>query len=372
MTWIWELSDWPRFRFDSGTIAALESLFLRKIGESCGMVKHLGQEDKTSLIVSLISDEALKTAAIEGEHLNRDSLQSSILRQFGLQTDARRIPAAEQGLAEMMVDIYRSCGDPLTHDTLFGWHSALTKGRRDLSTICGYRTQADPMQVISGPVHKPNIHFEAPPSDRVKAEMDTFIAWFNHSAPGCLAPLPALTRAGIAHLYFVSIHPFEDGNGRIGRAISEKALAQCIGQPTLIALAQTIERHRQAYYAALAESNRSLEITNWLTYFADTVLEATSFTVSRIEFLITRSKFHDRFRDAFNERQEKAIARLFEAGPEGFTGGLSARKYMNLTGAPHATATRDLADLVLKGALTKTGQLKGTRYFLNLPKPPPQ
>ena len=134
----------------------------------------------------------------------------------------------------------------------------------------------------------------------------------------------------------------------------------------MIALAQTIERHKQAYYAALAESNGTLEITRWLAYFADTVMEATAFTVSRIEFLITKSKFHDRFRDAFNERQEKAIARLFEAGPEGFTGGLSARKYMNITGIPLATATRDLTDLVLKGALTKTGQLKGTRYSLNI------
>jgi len=366
MTWNWQLSGWPKFRFDAGDMADLETRFLRQIGESCGMVKHLEQEDKTSLIISLISNEALKTAEIEGEHLNHHSLQSSILRQFGLQTDQRRIPAAEQGLAEMMVDLYRSYHDPLTHDSLFGWHSALTRGRRDLSSIGDYRTQTDPMRVISGPIHDPKIHFEAPPSDRVRVEMDDFIAWFNDSAPGGRAPLPALTRTGITHLYFVSIHPFEDGNGRIGRALAEKSLAQCIGQPTLISLAQTIDRHRQNYYTALAESNHTLEITGWLATFAATILEATAFTVSRIEFLIAKARFHGRFRDGFNERQAKAIARLFEAGPEGFTGGLSARKFMNLTGAPHATATRDLANLVAKGALTKTGQLKGTRYSLNL------
>jgi Fic family protein len=222
------------------------------------------------------------------------------------------------------------------------------------------------MQVVSGPIHEPIVHFEAPPSSRVKSEMDAFVGWFNDSAPNGAAPLPPLARAGMAHLHFVSIHPFEDGNGRIGRAIAEKALAQGLGQPTLIALAHTIERRKKAYYAALARANRSNEITDWLVYFAKTVLEAEALTVSRIEFLIAKTKFYDRFRGAFNARQEKVIARLFREGPEGFTGGLSAEKYIRITKTSRATATRDLADLTSKQALSRTGQLKGTRYHLNL------
>lgn len=366
MTWNWQRADWPHFRYKLEALAVLESRFLRQSGELCGAVKHLAQEDKQVLTVDLISDEALKTAEIEGEYLDRDSLQSSIRRQFGLQTDHRRVPIAEQGLAEMMVNLYETYGDPLSHKTLFAWHAALVKGRRDLAKVGGYRKHNDPMQVVSGPIHDPIIHFEAPPSNRVKLEMDGFIHWFNASAPDGKKPVAALARAGIAHLHFVSVHPYEDGNGRIGRAIAEKALAQCLGQPTLIALAATIERNKQAYYSALARANRDNEITNWLVYFAETVLEAEARTVSRIEFLIAKAKFYDRLRGAFNERQEKVIARLFREGPDGFAGGLSAEKYIRITKTSRATATRDLAELAAKQALKKTGQLKGARYHLNL------
>lgn len=366
MTWNWQRADWPNFRYKQEALAALEKRFICQSGELSGAVKHLVPEEKHALTVDLISDEALKTAEIEGEYLDRDSLQSSIRKQFGLQTDHRRVPAAEQGLAEMMVSLYETYGKDLTHKMLFAWHAALVKGRRDLVKVGGYRAHNEPMQVVSGPIHEPIIHFEAPPSSRVKLEMDGFLRWFNASAPDGAKPVAALARAGIAHLYFVSIHPYEDGNGRIGRAIAEKALAQCLGKPTLIALAHTIERHKQAYYAALARANRDNEITGWLVYFAETVLEAEARTVSRIEFLIAKAKFYDRFRGAFNERQEKVIVCLFRAGPDGFAGGLSAEKYIQITKTSRATATRDLAELAAKQALKKTGQLKGTRYQLNL------
>jgi len=366
MTWNWQRADWPHFRYKLAALAQLENRFLREAGELCGAVKHLVQEEKQALTVDLIGDEALKTAAIEGEYLDRDSLQSSIRRQLGLQTDRRRVPAAEQGLAEMMVNLYETCRDPLTHEDLFAWHAALAKGRRDLAEVGGYRTHGEPMQVVSGPVHDPIIHFEAPPSRRVKLEMDAFVRWFNKSGENGGKPLPALSRAGTAHLYFVSIHPFEDGNGRIGRAIAEKALAQSLGQPTLIALAYTIERNKQAYYSALERASRDNEITDWLVYFAKTVLEAKARTVSRIEFLVAKARFYDRFRGAFNERQEKVLSRLFREGPDGFVGGLSAEKYIRITGTSRATATRDLVELAAKQALTKTGQLKGTRYHLKL------
>jgi Fic family protein len=161
--------------------------------------------------------------------LDRDSIQSSIRRQFGLITDNRKISAAKQDIAEVMVDLYRGFEAPLSYTMLFEWHKMLTNGRRDLNDTGQYRTHLEPMQIVSGAIYAPKVHFEAPPSSLMLPEMDRFIAWFNDTAPKGKTPLPALLRAGIAHLYFVSIHPFEDGNGRIGRVIAEKALAQCLG-----------------------------------------------------------------------------------------------------------------------------------------------
>src|SRR5262249_41286046 len=151
---------------------------------------------------------------------------------------------------EMMIDLYRTSSEPLSEAALFKWHETLLKGRTDLKYVGRYRAGREPMQVVSGALYDPRVHFEAPPSERAPGEMARFIRWFNASGPGGAEPLPALTRAGIAHLYFESIHPFEDGNGRIGRAISEKALAQAAGQPTPVALAQTILARRKGYYAA--------------------------------------------------------------------------------------------------------------------------
>ena len=164
----------------------------------------------------------------------------------------------------------------------------------------------------------------------------------------------------------MSIHPFEDGNGRIGRLLAEKSLALCQGAPTLISLSQTIERNRKAYYDALERNNKSVEITNWLIYFGNTIIEAQSYSLGLIEFIIAKTKLYDRVRGKLNERQDKVIKRMFREGPAGFKGGLSAENYISITGASRATATRDLQDLVIKGALIRTGELKSTRYYLNL------
>jgi len=176
-----------------------------------------------------------------------------------------------------------------------------------------------------------------------------------------------LIRAGIAHLYFESIHPFEDGNGRIGRALCEKALAQNLGEPSLIALAYTIERNRKAYYDSLEASNKNNAVTDWLLYFANTILDAQRVTLNRVEFSVAKAKFYERHRDQFNERQEKVIARMFREGIDGFKGGLSAENYIAITQTSRATATRDLQELVAKGALIRTGERRHTRYALNLP-----
>ena len=176
-----------------------------------------------------------------------------------------------------------------------------------------------------------------------------------------------LTRAGVAHLYFQSIHPFEDGNGRIGRAIAEKALAQSLGQPTLTALAATILARRKDYYEALEAANKENEITRWLMWFAGVAIEAQHRTIALVEFLIGKTKLLDRLKGQLNARQEKALLRMFREGPDGFKGGLSAGKYSTITGSSPATTTRDLADLVAKGALVREGERRYARYRLSIP-----
>ncbi len=364
--WNWEQKDWPNFTYDQAALADLELEFIKIASECFGVFKHISDEDKEQIKIEIISEEALKTSEIEGEFLDRDSVQSSISKQFGLRTDQRRISAAEQGIAEMMVLLYRNFDNALDHETLFSWHRMLMKGRISIEDIGAYRTHDDPMRIVSGAIHDPKIHFQAPPSVQITDEMDQFVLWFNQSAPDEKNMLPALTRAGIAHLYFESIHPFEDGNGRIGRAISEQALAQNLGYPSLIALAYTIERNKKAYYTALEENSKSNEITEWLVYFGQTILDAQIITQKRIEFILTKDKLFRRLQGQLNERQEKVLNRMFREGIDGFKGGLSVSNYIAITKTTRPTATRDLRDLVNKEALLKIGQLKSTRYHLNL------
>jgi Fic family protein len=370
MAWNWQQPDWPEFSYNAATLEPLEKQFLLLSGEFIGAFKHIGRDDQDMLRIELIGDEALKTSEIEGEFLDRDSLQSSLRQQFGLASDNRRVSPAERGIAEMMVDLYRRFAEPLTHETMFAWHDMIMSGQRRIQVIGGYRTHAEPMQVVSGSAHDPEVHFEAPPSARMKTEMDAFVAWFNDTASNGKHPLPALTRAGIVHLYFVSVHPFEDGNGRIGRALAEKSLAQNLGRSSLIALAYTIERGRKAYYEMLERSNKDNEIADWLSYFARTILQAQRNTILRVDFYIAKAKLYDRLRGQLNPRQEKAIARMFREGIDGFKGGLSAENYISITRASRATATRDLQDLVAKRALVRTGELRHTRYQLNISDQP--
>ncbi len=364
MRWNWQDPDWPSFRFRENLLADRERLFLQQSGVVVGIVRHVPDEERQLLIIDLIGTEALKTSEIEGEMLDRDSVQSSLRRQFGLQVDAGRAAPAEEGIAEMLGDLYRRWADPLDDATLFQWHRWLMKGRGDLAVVGNYRKHPEPMQVVSGRIDKPKIHFEAPPSSSVAAEMNRFCRWFNTTSPTGKTPLPALTRAGLAHLYFETIHPFEDGNGRIGRAISEKALAQGAGQPSLTALSLLIQRRRNDYYAQLEAANKTLDVDHWLDWFASVVLAAQAHTVKGLDFLLATSRLWDRLRGQLNPRQDKALSRLMRAGIDGFIGGLSASTYMGITGAPAATARRDLGHLVELGALRRTGQLKGTRYWL--------
>lgn len=361
MQWNWQHPDWPHFTYNTTELEGLEERFLKQSGVVIGALKHVDADEKNDLIINLVSIEAVKTSEIEGEILNRDSVQASIRKNFGLESPARRVTPAEQGIAEMMTSLYQSFDETLSASSLFQWHKMLTSGRNDLNDIGRYRTHSDAMQIISGADYAAKVHFEAPPSSQVTDEMNRFLEWFNTSNE-----LSPLTRAGIAHLYFESIHPFEDGNGRIGRAIAEKALSQSLGQPTLLALSHTINASKKAYYANLESSNKGIEITDWLIYFAQTILDAQAYSLRLIEFLIAKTRLYDRLRGSLNDRQEKVIARMFREGPDGFKGGLSAENYITITGAPRSTATRDLADLIEKGALIKTGERRYTRYWLSI------
>jgi Fic family protein len=370
MIWNWQQPDWPHFTWTQARLAAAEKEFLMASGMFIGAIKHLGDEERNQLIVEAMSTEALTTSEIEGEILDRASVQSSIQRQLGLTATDRKVGLAERGISEMMIDLYKSFSDPLTDNTLFGWHRMLMGGRRDLTDIGRYRTSDEPMQVVSGPVGAPRVHFEAPLSAQVPHEMAPFIEWYSKTAPSGPEPLPALTRAGVSHLYFECIHPFEDGNGRIGRALAEKALAQSLGQPSLIALAATILARRARYYDALEAANKTTEITAWLSWFAGTAIEAQRRTLALIEFLIDKTKLFDRLGEQINQRQKKALLRMFQEGPEGFKGGMSAGKYSSITSASPATATRDLADLTEKGGLIREGERRHARYKLSVPLRP--
>ncbi|MGR3622380.1 Fic family protein [Pseudophaeobacter sp.] len=359
MTWNWQQPDWANWSFDARELEELEQQFLLGSGRLMGAWQHLTNEHKDQLKVSLLSDEAMKSSEIEGEFLDRDSVQSSVRRQFGMSTDRRSQPA-ESGIAELMVACFQGYGETITHKSLFHWHSLVCRGRTDLKDVGAYRTHTEAMQVVSGRIDRPKVHFEAPESSAVTNEMGGFLNWLQGNK------IPALAKAGLTHLYFVSIHPFEDGNGRIARALSEHVFASSLGQPSLIALSYQIEKERNAYYDALEANNKTMEVTPWLIWFAETALKAQAYSIALIDHIIAKTQTLDRLRGKINPRQEKALLRLFDAGPEGFIGGLSAKNYISITGATTVTTTRDLNDLVAKSALTKTGERKGTRYWLKI------
>ncbi len=370
MVWNWEQPDWPSFRWDAGRLAEAERVYAEGAGVLLGSVQHLAESDVERLTVASMSTEAVTTSAIEGEVFDRESVQSSIRRHLGLAAPVQTARAGEEGIAALTVDLYRNWSARLTDRTLFAWHRMVMRGRTDLNDLGAYRTHASAMQVVSQRGYTTRVHFEAPPSRRVRAEMAEFILWFARTGPTGTEPLTPLTRAAVAHLYFESIHPFEDGNGRVGRAIAEMALAQSRGRPTLTALAATILKRRSEYYAALEAANKSNEITEWLAWFAGIGIEAQRRTIAEVEFLIQKTLLLDRVADVLNHRQLKVLLRVLEEGPDGFTGGLSAGKYSAITKAASATSTRDLAEMVDLGILKRTGERKGTRYHLVIPLRP--
>lgn len=361
MSWNWQLSDWPQFTYDPNRIAQKERQFLLQAGSTGAFFKNLTEEQQSQFIIEILSLEGLESARIEGEVLDRASLQSSIKRNFGLHAEVKQGSKKELGMAKLLCNVYATFDQPLTHEMLWQWHSMLFEGSPEFDSG-KYRTHTEPMQIVSNRLSSPRVFFEAPPSSKIPHEMSRFIDWFNSID----FSQPILGRASIAHVYFESIHPFEDGNGRIGRILTEKMLSQGIGKPILVALSKFIEKQKKGYYAELEICNRTLNAASWVEFFSEKILQAQADSMQLLYFLIEKSKIFTALAGRINPRQEKILLRLFEEGPGGFSGGLSAENYIKITKGSRATATRDLADLVEKGALVKTGELRHTRYVLNI------
>ncbi|MET0244190.1 MAG: Fic family protein [Flavitalea sp.] len=368
-TYIWQKKWWPNFVYSTEDVEDSLLSFARTTGEVTGILKSLPETSQTEAVIDMMVSEAIKTSEIEGEYLSRRDVMSSIRNNLGLNSEPD--PVADKkanGIAELMIDVRSTYSEPLTEAKLFEWHRMLMSGSKRINAGA-WRTHHEPMQVISGSVSNPTVHYEAPPSEQVPAAMEQYIRWFNESAPGGNAEIkqPPI-RAAIAHLYFETIHPFEDGNGRIGRAIAEKALSQGLGRPVLLSLSRTIEAEKKAYYNALEYAQKSDEISEWIGYFVKTTLSAQYQAEKQIDFTLRKVKFFDRYRDQLNERQMVVVKRMMEEGPAGFQGGMSAKKYMVIAKTSKATATRDLQELLARGAFIPDGEGGGrsTKYQLSL------
>lgn len=365
MLYNWQQPDWPEFTYELRDVE--DSLFsiAEETGHLGGVLKALPEHIQVETLVNVMVTEAIKTSAIEGEYLSRPDVMSSIKNNLGLsETPEPVIDRRSRGAGELMVAVRNSYAEPLQESTLLSWHKLLLSGSRGMK-VGSWRAHPEAMLVISGALGNEKVHFEAPPSEQVPSEMKRFIKWFNDTGPGGSKELKkAPVRSAIAHVYFESIHPFEDGNGRIGRAIAEKALSQTIGRPVMLSLSQTIEADKRSYYNALEKAQRNNEVNDWVKYFVGVIYQAQIDARKLIDFTLRKAKFIDRYKEQLNERQMKAVLRMLES-PEGFGGGMTARKYISITKASKATATRDLQLLAELEALNPEGGGRSVHYVLN-------
>ena len=359
MRYNWQQNDWPEFRYDLTSIEPKLHEISLKMGRLSGLVDALPDTVQTEAIIDMMVIEAIKTSEIEGEYLSRQDVMSSIRNNLGLHSEQEVGDDRAKGAASLMLAVRNDYKSPLTKNMLFDWHEMLMQGSNRL-LIGAWRTHEEPMQVVSGMIGKEKIHFEAPPSNSVAQEMDGFVAWYNakHKI--------SAVHSALSHLYFESIHPFEDGNGRIGRAISEKALLQGLDHPALFSLSQAIESDKKAYYNALQAAQKTNETTIWLEYFIDLILKAQRQAENQIDFVLKKVKFFDHFDSLLNDRQRRVVARMFEKYQENDNQGMSATRYSKVTDTSKATATRDLQDLVQKKVLIFEGAGRSTKYYLNI------
>ncbi len=363
----WERKDWPHFKY---SLKGIDKLLLEVnslMARYEGVVKTLPKDMKAETIIDVMVQEAIKTSEIEGEYYSRKDVLSSIKKNMGFQLKAFSVQdKGAEAVSKLMLAVRETYAKPLSKKMLCAWHNTLFENDKNL-LVGKWRTHKEPMQVVSGALGKQKVHFEAPPSERMHEEMRAFVQWFNDTAPnGRQAMVHAPLRSALAHLYFLSIHPFEDGNGRIGRALAEKALSQGNGSPVMMSLSVAIEKKKKDYYAHLQKSQHKNEVTIWVHYFVKTVLEALKLAEQQIEFTLSKARFFEQWEHELNKRQLKVIRRMLDEGMEGFKGGMNAKKYIVISKTSKATATRDLQDLAAKKIFIAEGGGRSTSYQLNL------
>lgn len=357
--WIWESAAWPPLNWDAAALAAPLAKARAAQGRLLGMADMLNPALGDEALASVLIQDGVSTSAIEGETLNIASVRSSVSRKLAI---AAPLGAPKSrtvdGLIDMLVDATRNHAQPLTLETLCRWQSVLfPDGYSGLHSVRTGSVRGDaPMQVVSGAMGREKVHFEAPPRAALDAELAAFTQWFNAPQP----ELDGLIRAGIAHLWFVTLHPFEDGNGRLARAVTDRALSQDEQRGLrMFSMSSQILRVREDYYAQLERTQRGRgSLSDWLAWFLEQVAHATALAEALIAGTLNKARFWLRHQATeLNPRQRKALTRLFDAldeRGEAFEGGMNTRKYANLCSTSRATAYRELADLVAKGCLQAT------------------
>ena len=363
--WIHEHQNWPNFTWNIEKLSSRLVDIRYRQGRLLGRLESLGFELKLEASLRTLTNDIVKSSAIEGENLNPKEVRSSIARRLGIDI-AGLIPSSRdvEGIVEMMLDATQKYNLPLTKDRLFGWHAALfPSGRSGMYkiTVGDWRSiHSGPMRVISGPIGKEKVHFEAPDSDRLDKEMQAFLAWFakyDDSDP--------VIRAGIAHLWFVTIHPFEDGNGRIARAIGDMALARADETKNrFYSLSSQIEADRKNYYEQLEKQQRSTpDITGWLTWFLDCLDRAIDNSETTLSNVLYKARLWDTInQEPINNRQRLIINRMLE---DGFKGFMNTSKYAKMAKCSNDTALRDIQELKTRGVFIQNpGGGRSTSYRL--------
>jgi Fic family protein len=364
--YVWQQKGWPHWRWDAGRLLAPLSQARLAQGKLLGKVAGLGFDLGLKVRAEVLAEETLQTAAIEGQRLSPESVRSSVARRLGLPTAGLRpVERPVDGLVQMLLDATTRHGLPLTAKRLQGWQAALfPTGFSGLQRVRVGAWRKGPMQVVSGPVGREKEHFEAPPANRLEVEVRQYLEWFAASR----GTIDGLVRAGLAHLWLVTIHPFEDGNGRVARAVADMALAQDEASETrLYSMSAQIDAERDEYYAVLERTQRGdLDSTEWMSWFLRCLERAVGGSHTHVEKALSKARFWQaHLALELSERQRKAINRLLDAGRGGFEGGLTTRKYVGMTRASRATAQRELAELVEQGILRhRPGAGRSTSYEL--------
>lgn len=355
--------------FDSAVVGAGLAGARRVQGVVEGKLAVLGFDQRTALVGEAWSQDAVATAAIEGERLDLLVVRSSVARRLGVVSEkGQNVPRHVDGLLDIMDDAVNKAADPLTHERLQSWQAALfPTGFSGMAKVLvgAYREHAEPMQIVSGRIGRAQVHYEAPPSAHVPKEMDRLLAWFNANGEQ-----DSLVQAAIAHLWFETIHPFEDGNGRVGRAIIDLILARDSGEAgRLMRMSQRLLDVRDSYYDELERAQHGvLDVTPWIVWFIAQVRAACEAASLVIDHVLEKARYWQAHQDkTLSARQRKMLNVLLDAGPGGFEGGMSTKKYESLTGASRATSSRDLIELEAMGMLQRTGDGRSTRYYLAIP-----